>query len=260
MIINDCKDENAKIRQLGRFSALFGFTPGFIGVQNDIEAAGNLIDALDATMGRKGVVLVNVAPRNGVRHKWDNGTPFSYFYYGETLVVISVDGLTLSLVKKLGIVEAVNIFDIPTVVAEMQKQGEVSEELAYHITHTQFRSLEFVPRVADWVVRGLNVPSEEWSLDNVGDIGSGMIWYVDNFGNCKTTMLHGEANFEEGEIIKTAVGDLKFYRRLADVPKDEAAVIMGSSGFEGQRFVELVVQGKSAAERFDLGVGKQLLV
>ncbi|MBI1839007.1 MAG: hypothetical protein HYR95_01760, partial [Candidatus Colwellbacteria bacterium] len=99
-IINDCRDANAAGRQAARAATLLGGTVAFIGVTNDLEASGNLIDALDAIEGKGGIVLVNVAPRNGTAKKWENGTPFGYFWYKETLVLASVDGLTLSLVKK----------------------------------------------------------------------------------------------------------------------------------------------------------------
>lgn len=37
----------------------------FVGVTNDIQAAGNIIDILDAIEKNSGIILVNVAPRNG---------------------------------------------------------------------------------------------------------------------------------------------------------------------------------------------------
>src|SRR5688572_12965729 len=94
-IINDCKDENAFGRQATKAAALFGCSIVTVGVDSDIEAAGNLIDCLDAGEGKEGVILVNVAPRHGDAKKWPNGTPFGYFLYKETLVVTSIDGLTL---------------------------------------------------------------------------------------------------------------------------------------------------------------------
>ena len=69
-IINDCKCENAKIRQVTRVASLFDCSVYFSGVANDIEAAGNLVDVLDACEGREGIILVNVAPRHGGGKKW----------------------------------------------------------------------------------------------------------------------------------------------------------------------------------------------
>ena len=87
----------------------------FIGISSDLEASGNIIDTLDAYGDLPGVILVNIAPRNGKAKKWKNGTPFGYFWYKKILVISSVDGLTLSLVKKLNLVKTINVLDIPTV-------------------------------------------------------------------------------------------------------------------------------------------------
>ena len=114
-LITDCKDDNALGRSTTRLSTLFECNITTIGVNGwdaDLEAAGNLIDVLDASEGKKGVVLVNVAPRHRSGKKWPNGTPFAYFHYKETLVVTSIDGLTLSLVKKFNLVDRVNVMDI----------------------------------------------------------------------------------------------------------------------------------------------------
>ena len=93
-LITDCKDDNALGRSTTRLSTLFDCNITTIGVNGwdaDLEAAGNLIDMLDASEGKKGVILVNVAPRHKSGKKWPNGTPFGYFHYKDTLVVISVD-------------------------------------------------------------------------------------------------------------------------------------------------------------------------
>src|SRR3989344_9103064 len=113
IIINDCRDANAVGRQIARAASLLGGSASFLGVTSDLQAAGNLIDVLDALGENPGVVLVNVAPRNGKAKKWGNGTPFGYFWYRKTLVVASIDGYTLSLVKKLKVVNFVYVLDIP---------------------------------------------------------------------------------------------------------------------------------------------------
>ena len=73
-IINDCQDANETGRQIARVSSLFNAPAHLIGVKNfsEIEAAGNLIDALDAIENRKGSVLVNVAPRHDLDNKHSN--------------------------------------------------------------------------------------------------------------------------------------------------------------------------------------------
>src|SRR5581483_8871590 len=157
-LITDCADDNALGRSTTRLSTLFSCPITTIGGNSDLEAAGNLIDALDAAGGQKGVILVNVAPRHKEAKKWPNGTPFGYFFYQETLVVASIDGLTLTLVKKFGLIDQINLMDIPTVVNTLAKNDVISKELAEHIIHTQFRSFEFLPRVAKWLIDGVQIP------------------------------------------------------------------------------------------------------
>jgi len=243
-IINDCRDENAKGRQIARVSALFGSPVNFVGVANDVEAAGNTIDILDATKGYEGVILVNVAPRHGEAKKWENGTPFCYFWYDKKLIVASVDGYTLSLVKKLKLAEHVHVLDIPKVTAILEEKGEITASEKEHIIHTQFRSFDFLPRVAYYLVRNGEVESKKVSVEEIPDLPSS-VWWVDNFGNCKTTLV-------EGEISTT---NFPYYNRLKDVPNGETALITGSSGLEGKRFLELVVQGGSAAKQLGLSAG-----
>src|SRR4051812_18208753 len=109
IIITDCYDDNARVRQQARFMGLFGVNPAFVGVQaptedlesGGIQAAGHLIDQLDAAgslpHGRersRTVLLMNVATRGShIRHKWPNGTPFCYFQLDDhTLVASTYDG------------------------------------------------------------------------------------------------------------------------------------------------------------------------
>lgn len=240
-IINDCRDENAKGRQTSRVFSLFGITPNFVGVKNDVEAAGNLIDVLDAIGDGEAVVMVNVAPRNGKAKKWKNGTPFGYFKYKNTLVVSTVDGFTLSLVKKLGLVESIKILDIPKALEEMIQDDDEKKK----ITETQFRSYEFVPLVAYYLYKNGNISgTETYYMSEVNDIGS-VVWWVDSFGNCKTALLKDEVKDNE----------MNFYSHLRDVPDSEIALVLGSSGIGSTRFIEIMKQGDSAANALNLESG-----
>lgn len=257
-IINDCRDQNAFGRQATRAAALFNAPVATIGVEFDeLEASGHLIDMLDASEGEEGVILVNVAPRHGRGKKWPNGTPFGYFYVGKTLIVSSIDGLTLSLVKKFGLADSLKLLDIPEVTEAMVKENVLTPHDRESIIHTQFRSYVFVPRVAHWIKKGLTVPNSPYSFTEVMDIPQ-VVWMIDNFGNCKTTLLPKDIDFTPGKTIETKVGTLTCYNRLKDVPNSEAGLIIGSSGYGDDRFLEVVAQGKSAANRFDLKVGSPL--
>lgn len=150
-LINDCRDDNARGRQALRVTQLFDCTPICVGVKNDREAAGNLVDLLDAAQGEPGVILVNVAPRHGEVKKWVNGTPFGAFWYQKTLVVSSVDGVTLSLARERSLISSFSLFDLPTVMAWAEKQHLLPSLQTEAVVHTQFRSYEFLPRVAVWL-------------------------------------------------------------------------------------------------------------
>lgn len=257
-IINDCADDNAKVRQELRAKVLFGESPGFIGLSSfsGLSAAGSLIDVLDTTGGEEGVVLVNVAPRHGKAKKWKNGTPFGFFYYQKTLVCSTIDNETLSLIKRFGISEKVGVFDIEEVCNYQVVNKRIAPELADKIINTQFRSFEFLPRVAKWLWEKENIPFAEEKIEDI--INGGYVWWVDNFGNCKTTLIKESVEIKEGGI-ELEIGKLNFYEMLRDVPNGETAVIVGSSGLDGKRFLEIVTQGENTAQKLSLAVGSKIV-
>lgn len=264
-IINDCRDQNAMNRQATRVASFFQAPVATLGVSDfgdqgsgELEAAGNLIDTLDACEGREGVVLVNVANRHGKGKKWPNGTPFAYFYYKQTLVVSTIDGYPLSLVKKMKLTDKVQLMDIPTVMDKMIAEKLYPAELRRIVVDSQFRSYEFVPRVAKWLKDGVSIPSTDYSLDNVEDIPH-CIWWVDNFGNCVTSLFPEDIGHEPGKKINTQFGEVTCYDRLKDVPNGEVGLIVGSSGIENRRFLGFVIQGKSAAKQFGIKTGDAFL-
>ena len=259
-IINDCNSANDFGRQATRIFRLFGRIPVItvsIEFGGTYAAAGNLIDMLDASDGQKGAILVNAAPRHGQGKEWPNGTPFGYFYYKDTLIISTVDGYCLSLAKKFGLLKKVFITDVPTVVDAMIKQRNLDAKLYDLIVKSQFRSFDYMPRLAKWLIDGINVPNEKYPVSNIADIPKS-IWLVDGFGNCKTTILPQEVRHTPGKTIKTKIGNLMCYERLKDVPDGKLGLIIGSSGFGLKRLLEIVVQGKSAAQRFKLTVGSEI--
>ena len=257
-IINDCRDDNARGRQEARVSALTGLPSVFIGATSDINAAGNLVDALDALEGisdektnrPKNAILVNVAPRGGEAKKHKNGTPFGYFWYGQTLVLSSIDGHTLSLVKKLGLTKHIHVLDIPAVLDVLAGEGTFPDSEKERITNTQFRSYEFLPRAAEYLLRRTHIRSGPVSIEEIPTIPSDYIWEVDNFGNCKTATLEGEVpgnriGFRSKELELDFVRSYPF---LKDVPNGELGVVVGSSGFRDRRFLEIVQKEGSAIQ------------
>jgi hypothetical protein len=260
-IITDCIDSNAFGRQMTRSASLFGFPPVPVAitpefeVPSDIEASGHLIDMIDASRGESGIILVNKAPRSGKAKKWKNGTPFGYFWYNKTLIVSSVDGYALSLIKKFGLTDKVNVFDIPTVM-EFAKTHKLLDDFdADYTVTTQFRSFEFLPRVAKWVFDGQTVPTDDLLISDVIDCPNS-VFFADNFGNLKTTILPLEIGFEEGKELNLKIfGKVKCYDRLKDLPNGETGLIIGSSGLKDRRFLEIMTQGESTKNKFNTNIG-----
>jgi len=263
-IINDCNDQNAMNRQATRVASFFEAPVSTIGVTDfgtegsgELEAAGNLIDTLDACEAGEGVILVNVANRHGKGKKWPNGTPFGYFYYKKTLIISTIDGYCLSLIKKMGLTDKINVFDIPTVMDSVIEKGLYPKELRHIVVDSQFRSYEFIPRAAKWLKDGVELPTTPMPIAEIEDVPA-CIWWVDNFGNCVTSLFPEDIQFEAGKKVKTAYGEFTCYNRLKDVPNGETALIVGSSGIDARRFIGFVIQGKSAAKTYGIKTGMNL--
>lgn len=260
-IINDCHDPLTMNRQVVRAATFFPSThisPVAVGNFADLEASGAIIETIDAAMDEPGIILVNVAPRHGKAKKWPNGTPFGHLKYKNTDIFTTVDGVTLSLMAKYGLAEKIEVYDIPTVLDAMIKAGKLAEHLRDPITNTQFRSFEFLPRVANWYMHGIDIPAEVHPLSDFLKAPLA-IYSVDNFGNCKTTAWAEDLGHKAGQTLITKWGEIMCYDRLKDVPNGEPGVIVGSSGYRDHRFIEIVVQGKSAAAHFGAKVGDLVL-
>ena len=261
IIINDCQDQNERGRQLTKYSCLFpGVNVNFIGVnsnlnsQSTLEAGGCLIDVLDASGGQSGLVALNSAPR-GVKEVEDyNGSPFCYFKYKDTLVTSTVRGYSLSFVKKFGIVDDINVLDEKEVLSFALSHNLLDEDQNNIIANTQFRSLNFQPIVANWLVEGVKLPSTTKSINTVPDLPDA-IWYTDSFGNAKTTLTKNDLDdIKIGEAIKTNFGELKYYNRLKDLDTSETALYEGSSGIRNQRFLEIAKQNTTGSVKAALGI------
>lgn len=268
-IITDCHDDPTRARQEVRFTSLFGVKPTFVGVESysAIQAAGSLVDVLNvltqfplANQDNENIVLVNAAPRGeDIKERWDNGTPFCYFRLGKTLVVSTYEGHCLALARDLGIIHEVQLMDIPTVTAAAVAWGDVTKVQAERINHTQFRSLEFLPLAAYWLWQGKPVPSQAQSIDHLPS-AKGQVWHIDNFGNAKTTLTSDEVDFAAGKQVR--LGDnlvATCYNRLADVPKDQLALTVGSSGYGKHHFLELAIGHRGrAADKYELSIGSPI--
>lgn len=263
-IITDCKEENEKGRQIARFNSLELGPTDLIGIDSNfsddatIEGGANLIDILDASEGKKGVIVLNVAPR-GNKIDGANGTHFAYFFHKDTLVISTVGGYCLSFVRKFGIASRVRLVELKTVLDFAAENRLINENLAKYIVKSQFRSFDFVPRLARWLINNINIPNTHMELSSY-KLPLPSIWCIDAFGNAKTTVLSDEVIFAAGKEVGTTLGKFKFYDRLKDIPYGETAIYTGSSGIGDNRFLEIATQGipGSAAKKLKLKVGDRI--
>jgi hypothetical protein len=236
-IITDCHDADVRLRQEIRYSTvLLGAKATCYGIQHPIEAAGCIVDALDAGRESAQIIVANVAPREEKKYK--NGCPFSYVRVGNAIVIGTPT--VFGLLKQLGLATEVQETDVYEVCSKFLDETE-----ARRISESQFRSYEYLPLLAKWIQEGQEFPTKTIMIESYTKQS---VWFVDNFGNCKTTATEQSQLSEEYQKIA-------FYARLADVPVGEIAVIRGSSGYKDTRFLEIVIQGKNASKIQGLSVG-----
>ncbi|HEY8999139.1 MAG TPA: SAM hydroxide adenosyltransferase [Candidatus Saccharimonadales bacterium] len=272
-IITDCADKNAQARQELAFKRLFdGASPTFIGAESGwetaaLEVGGNLVDQLSVLSSfgdpedLSAVVFAQAANRGSeIKKDHENGTPFCFFRHEGTLVAATLNPC-LSLARDQGLVSEVEVVDVRTVVEAMVRSGGLSRGEAEAIANTQFRSLEFLPRLARWLVDGRDIPSTTQKLTHdilppIHDV----VWHVDNFKNGKTNILPEAIGFEDGKRVELACGKLAVcHAHLADVKTDEIALTIGSSGYRDRKWLEVVIGKGCAAEVLGFSVGSPVL-
>lgn len=264
--ITDCKDENGKGRLKARLATLFpGCSVQFVGVSTDYEAALNLVDIVDAYDGRHGIVLANVARREGRerKSKWPNGPPFAWLRLDNIDIFTTVDGYVVSLLQRmLGHRLKLYVYEIPSTVPHMG----LSHERQSQVINTQFRSFDYLPLLAAQLITGAELPVSHVQ-DDVCDMPLALCW-VDSFGNIKTNALPEDAGFQDGALKPGATVVIKIdeqrqlrlpcYNRLKDIPDHQVALTIGSSGLGSKRFLEIMQQGKSAAATLALESGLKI--
>ncbi|WP_203453392.1 SAM hydroxide adenosyltransferase [Jiangella aurantiaca] len=254
--LTDCSDTNAQARLTTRMAALFGRPPVVLplGGPAPLEAAGlTLLDVLLSTrlLGEDGfptVTLVNVAPRDG---RWPNGAPFGWFGHGRHTVFTTYDPVLLDPVRRHLGVSSVSVTDARTVLAAAE-WAAIGEPDAADLAGTQFRSLWYLPLLAKWVLDERPVPFTPVELPAPDRPDGVRVALVDNFGNCKLTCTAADLGILAGDRVAVGSSKVPCHERLSDVPVGTAALVTGSSG---PGFLELVVNGGSAAAEFGLRAG-----
>lgn len=262
-IISDCvgRDPDAELRLSMAVQGFIGMNPTMRHVQSEIGMSFLMADSL-TRCPRPGVVIANIAPRNGAHH-YENGIPFSYFRTKSGhLVVSTAQPEAFVSFKLLGEIpkEGVRIVNTTTAVRAMVKAGFLRQEFAANITDSQFRSLDFEPLLATAVLLGIKMPEESVIKEkDIPDV-SNSVAYHDRFGNVKLWILEKRLQkLKDGDkvMVRTPQSrtELPFYRQLRDVPDDIMALIVGSSGPHGRHFCEIVTNGGKASSNQDFAIG-----
>ena len=275
--ITDCRDENGKGRLKARLTGLFpGCSVQFVGVSTDYEAALNLVDIVDAYDGRPGIILANVARREGLerKSKWPNGPPFAWLQLGNIDIFTTVDGYVVSLLQRmLGRDLKLFVYDIPATVPHMG----LSAERQAQVINTQFRSFDYLPLLAAQLLGYASLPvtsviSEIPNMPLAFFVltlsGTSKQTHCQRMWACTMERWHQALSWRSESMMhvqakggrSASVGfrnvlHLPFYNRLKDIPDGQVALTIGSSGLGSKRFLEIMQQGASAASTLALQSG-----
>ncbi|MBI5230184.1 MAG: hypothetical protein HY981_02730 [Candidatus Magasanikbacteria bacterium] len=244
-IVSDCGGQ-AMSRMMTRYHALH---PDAVCVPYEsaslLEAAGNIVDAIDALDGRAGAVVCNSAPRRDARST--NGSAIVYVQLGQATIISTIR--SLGLLKKL----------IPNLHAQAVDVDAFIQALGVERDTFNFRGLEVIPRILCSLRDGCNMESVSTLHDKFPTVEP-CVWLIDTIEgrptNLKLSILQYEAPwFVPGQTISIQFGAMPkrmftCFERLTHIPDEEAGIYEGSSGLGTRRFLEVAVMGDSAAARF----------
>lgn len=125
---------------------------------------------------------------------------------------------------------------------------------------SQFRSRDFYPQAVVGLAHqnykqylGNKIP-----LSNIPDIPSQKLAFIDGYGNLKTTVRQQDLSFHSGQKVKITIRGIKRMSLYAggtfQVKEGELAFAPGSTGEDGNRFVEIFLRGGSAYKYFDFPI------
>jgi hypothetical protein len=291
-IITDCHDSSAKGRLKTRWRALFGGScePTFVKIKahtselerGSTQAVMHLLDQIDASripgprlMKDRMLILINSATRGETPLHRPNGSPFCWWWADKhTLVVSTMDGPVLPYANYLGLIPSGIVHELSVEeVMEFASNNRdwVSKAEAQRICNTQFRSFEFQPLVAKWLLRGWEIPSDPYIVPDYRpeDI---TVLYRDSFGNLTLNVTPEQFGYREGMEVTLWDGNVALcVPSLKDVPQSHEekpllALTIGSNGLrdpgtgEEQRLLELVIMQRSAAKYTGLRPGKTAIL
>jgi hypothetical protein len=121
---------------------------------------------------------------------------------------------------------------------------------------SQFRSRDFYPEAVVRILKGdQDIIGQELELSLIPDLPNNQLASVDGYGNLKSTIKRTDVEFNQGQKVKIRLNGVKRMGIYADgnfeVKEGELAFAPGSSGEEGQEFLEIFLRGGSAWEYFE---------
>ncbi len=215
-----------------------------------MEASGNVVDALDALAGRPGAIVCNSAPRKHARET--NGDTIVYGCVRGHAIVVATVG-TLGMLKKLVPDFSASAIDVDAFMNYLS----LGERRRFN-----FRGLEVIPHILRSVRDRSNL-SKVSSPHHTFPAVSQCAWLVDRIErkrtNIKLSILRCEAPwFVPGQKVMIqfsglSVRTMTCYERLTDIPENNFGIYEGSSGYGDNRFLEVAVNGGSAAVQLNVG-------
>lgn len=189
---------------------------------------------------RKGgaYIFSNTAPRrdNPNPRKENEGEGFVYARLNTGLEVLAVlSGNTFSFIKPM--------------IKELRKVKVDNKG-------SQFRSRDKYPEPLAKVINGdYSVLGEKLSVDKISEPPRDRIAYVDGYGNIKLTTRSSDLKLKHGDKVRVDIGKrtlFGFYvEGMFSRKEGELAVAPGSSGAEGDRFLEVSIRLGNAWKAFD---------
>lgn len=250
IFFTDCKDTNALSRVEVYLLALLKYVNirvyGANSWQEIALSVYNILEIWKKNKSEGNVVVGNFAPRNS---NWPNGAPFSFARLYGNLIVGTPE--CFSLLVSMNKLDKNRIYqtDIFTVCSKF-----MTKEEALDISQSQFRSLEYVPKLISWLLEGEDVPAN--NAKNIPPAYKREIFHIDNFGNILFAMSKNDVTsieckfFKIGNSIECPV-NLK--EKLVDLEYGEMGLVLGSKGF-----VELICKGSNAASMLGVKLGDKI--
>lgn len=256
LFFTDCSDNNAKARVFAHLSEQlkqFNFDIAVYGERNVQDIAFNIFSLVSFWKEKKikgNIVVGNYAPRS---EKYPNGAPFLLTMIEENYIIGNEK--TFALLKKIDFLYPLRIVEIDIL---NTLNMHFPKEDCIKLSKTQFRSLEVLPLIINLIIRGKQIATKE-CLIKTNFFSTAEVIFVDNFGNIKTSMDRDDLIFKTNNKNTIQILDYEGpipvrYDYLSEVPVGSAGFVASGSS----RFAEIVVNGGSAADFFNVKVGDQI--